>query len=48
MPDEVPPDSAAGSGYRNATEDGRGVYTALGFRPSTTAMTLTLEIEGRA
>lgn len=32
--------------FLNATEDGRGVYTALGFRPSTTAMTLTLECEG--
>jgi GNAT superfamily N-acetyltransferase len=29
--------------FLNATEDGRGVYTALGFRPSVTAMTLTLE-----
>jgi hypothetical protein len=27
----------------NATEQGRGVYTALGFRPSTTYMTLTLD-----
>lgn len=27
----------------NATEAGRGVYTALGFRPSTTYMTLILE-----
>jgi GNAT superfamily N-acetyltransferase len=33
--------------FLNATEDGRGVYTALGFRPSTTAMTLTLDIEER-
>ena len=29
--------------FLNATEDGRGIYTELGFRPSTTAMTLTLE-----
>ncbi|MFN8636148.1 MAG: GNAT family N-acetyltransferase [Chloroflexota bacterium] len=29
--------------FLNATEDGRGIYTALGFRPSTTAMTLTLD-----
>jgi GNAT superfamily N-acetyltransferase len=28
--------------FLNATEDGRGVYTEFGFRPSTTAMTLTL------
>jgi GNAT superfamily N-acetyltransferase len=31
--------------FLNATEDGHGVYTALGFRPSTTAMTLTLETD---
>jgi GNAT superfamily N-acetyltransferase len=31
--------------FLNATEDGRGVYTALGFRPSTTAMTLTLDLD---
>jgi predicted GNAT family acetyltransferase len=31
--------------FLNATEDGRGVYTALGFRPSTTAMTLTLGLD---
>ena len=30
----------------NATEAGRGIYTELGFRPSTTAMTLTLGTEG--
>jgi GNAT superfamily N-acetyltransferase len=29
--------------FLNATEAGRGVYTELGFRPSTTAMTLTLD-----
>ena len=33
--------------FLNATEDGRGVYAALGFCPSTTAMTLTLDIEDR-
>jgi GNAT superfamily N-acetyltransferase len=31
--------------FLNATEDGRGIYTALGFRPSTTAMVLTLPEE---
>ena len=31
--------------FLNATEAGRGVYTELGFRPSTTAMTLTLDPE---
>jgi GNAT superfamily N-acetyltransferase len=30
--------------FLNATEAGRGVYTELGFRPSTTGMTLTLEV----
>jgi GNAT superfamily N-acetyltransferase len=29
--------------FLNATEAGRGVYTELGFRPSTTAMVLTLD-----
>jgi GNAT superfamily N-acetyltransferase len=31
--------------FLNATEDGRSVYAALGFRPSTTAMTLTLDLD---
>ena len=29
--------------FLNATEAGRGIYTDLGFRPSTTAMVLTLD-----
>ena len=31
--------------FLNATEDGRRVYVGLALRPSTAAMSLTLEID---
>ena len=31
--------------FLNATEDGRRIYAAFGFRASTTAMTLTLDLD---